>query len=284
VSLEAWAPTRTGRGVRQHGRVHRARPDLDRHRDLWSIVNERFTDGDADAQWAASGIRWGLFRRPERELGLLGDVAGLDAVELGCGTAFLSAGLARAGARPVGVDVSRAQLATARRCQQRHGVTFPLVEADAGQVPLRSGCFDVVVSEYGAAPWCDPAEWLAEAARLLRPGGRLVFLTHSVTVALCVPEDGGVAGDRLLRPQRDVARVAWPGGGVEHHPGHGEWLRLLRANGLEVDALHELFPVPGATVPGFYEIVTEDWATRWSAEDVWVAHRAVAGPTTPRVP
>jgi SAM-dependent methyltransferase len=250
------------------------RSELARHRELWAVVNERFADADAEDQWAADGIRWGLFRLPEAELGLLGDVRGLDIAELGCGSAFLSAGLARAGARPVGVDLSPAQLDTARRCQRRHNLIFPLVEADAGQVPLRSSAFDVVVSEYGAAPWCDPADWLAEAARLLRPMGRLVFLTHSVMVALCVPDEGGVAGDRLLRAQRDVARIAWPGGGVEHHPSHSDWIKLLRANGFEIDALHELFPPADADAPGFYEIVTGDWATRWPAEDVWVAHRS----------
>lgn len=239
-------------------------------------MNERFTDDDADRQWAAGGTRWGLFRLPEAELGLLGDVRGLDVVELGCGSAFLSASLARAGANPVGVDLSPAQLATARRCQRHHGLSFPLVEADVGQVPLRTGVFDLVVSEYGAAPWCDPAVWLAEAARLLRPVGRLVFLTHSVSVALCVPEEGGVAGDRLLRPQREVARIDWPGGGTEHHPSHSDWIRLLRTNDFEIDALHELFPQPEANTPGFYDIVTSDWATRWPAEDVWVAHRQAA--------
>lgn len=247
-------------------------PDLTRHRDLWEIVNERFTNNDADTRWALPGIRWGLFRQPESELGLLGDIRGLDIVELGCGTAFLSAGLARAGAHPVAVDLSPAQLDTAVRCQQQHRVFFPLVEADVGAVPLRSGSFDLVVSEYGAAPWCDGAVWLAEAARLLRPSGRLVFLTHSVTVALCVPDEGGVASDRLVRPQREIATVAWTGGGIEHHPGHGAWISLLRSNGFVIDALHELFAPPDAELPSFYDIVTGEWAERWPAEDAWVAH------------
>ena len=98
------------------------RSELARHRQLWEIVNERFTDADADDRWARAGIRWGLFRHDESELGLLGDVAGLDVVELGCGTAFLSASLARAGARPIGVDLSSAQLDTARRVLARRRV------------------------------------------------------------------------------------------------------------------------------------------------------------------
>ena len=248
--------------------------ELAHNRELWDTLNRAFTDEDALARWSADEITWGLFGVPESEVGALGEVAGRDVVELGCGTAFLSASLARAGAHPIAVDLSPAQLATARRCQRDHTLFFPLVEADAGRVPLRSGAFDLVVSEYGAAPWCDPAEWLAEAARLLRPRGRLVFLTHSVTIAMCVPEEGGVAGDRLLRGHHDVARIAWPGGGIEHHPSHGDWIRLLRSNGFEIIALHELVPPSDAVSRRLYDIVTREWASRWPAEDAWVAQLA----------
>jgi SAM-dependent methyltransferase len=241
-------------------------------RELWAEVNARHTDAQAGALWGSDRIAWGLFRRPEDELGVLGDLDGLAVLELGCGTAYLSAWLARAGARPVALALSRAQLATARRCQVRFGPAFPLVEADAERVPLRSGAFDLVVSEYGAAPWCEPRGWLAEAARLLRPGGRLVFLTNSVLAGLCVPQVEGVAGDRLQRAQHELVRVAWPGGGVEHHPGHGEWVGELRAAGFVVDALHELYAPAGAATPSYYEIVTAEWGRRWPAEDLWVAH------------
>ena len=244
-----------------------------RNRELWAMVNAQFTDLDAAPRWEPGDLGWGLFRQSEAELQLLGEVAGLDVVELGCGTAFVSAWLARSGARPVAVDLSRAQLATARRCQDRYGVRFPLVEADAEHVPLRDARFDLVVSEYGAAPWCEPTRWIAEAARLLRPGGRLVFLTNSVLAALCVPAEEGPAGDRLLRAQHEVADVAWPGGGIEHHPSHGTWIDVLRQAGFVVDALHELHAPAAAVQPDFYEIVGVDWANRWPAEDVWVAHR-----------
>jgi ubiquinone/menaquinone biosynthesis C-methylase UbiE len=108
-------------------------------------------------------------------------------VELGCGTAYVSAWLARRGARPIGVDLTEAQLATARRMQSRHGLEFPLVHASAEAVPLPDGCADLAVSEYGASLWCEPAAWIAEAARLLRPTGHLVFLTNSLLVALTAP-------------------------------------------------------------------------------------------------
>jgi len=245
-------------------------------RALWALVNERHTDAQADHLWALHEVAWGLFRSPEAQLGVLGppgSLDGADVVELGCGTAYVSAWLARAGARPVAVDLSEAQLATARRCQREHGLAFPLVEADGEQVPLRSSSFDLVVSEHGAAPWCDPALWVPEAARLLRPGGRLVFLTTSVLAGLTVPPEEGTATDHLQRSQVELEVVDWPGGAREHHPGHGRWIEHLVGAGFVVDALHELGAPPGAAAPDFYEIVTVDWARRWPAEDLWVAHR-----------
>ena len=237
------------------------------------MINAQFTDAEADDRWSAARITWGLFRTPEEDLRLIGSIDGSDVAELGCGTAYLSAWLARAGARVVAADLSREQLETARRCQRQFGPEFPLVEANAETLPLRSGAFDLAVSEYGASPWCDPLRWVPEAARLLRPGGRLVFLTNSVLLGLCVPGDGGYASDQLLRSPRDLAPVAWPGGGIEHHPGHGEWIRVLRASGLVVDALHELYAPADAVTPEYYDIATNGWAARWPAEDVWVAHK-----------
>ena len=85
---------------------------IERNRQLWGLVNERFTDADADLRWTSPGITWGLFQHAEDELELLGEVAGLDVLEVGCGTAYLSAALARSGARPTAVDLSASQLAT----------------------------------------------------------------------------------------------------------------------------------------------------------------------------
>ena len=238
---------------------------------LWAVVNERFTDAAAEDLWARPDVAWGLFAVPESELGVLGVVDGLDVVDLACGTGYFAAWLARAGARVVAVDLSGEQLATARRMQDRFGPPFPLVQGDGERVPLKSGRFDLVVSEHGAAAWCDPERWLPEAARLLRPGGRLVFLTNSYLSALCVPADEGVAGDRLLRGQREAYRVQWSGGGIEFHPSHGDWIRLLRHSGFVVEAMHEIFAPPDGADHAFYEIVSAQWAARWPAEELWVA-------------
>ena len=99
----------------------------------------------------------------------------------------------------MGLDPTPAQLATARRFQDEIGPRFPLVRAAGERVPLRDGSFDVAVSEYGAAIWADPYEWLPEAARLLRPGGELVFLANSVVFILCAPDEEAPAGRALVR-------------------------------------------------------------------------------------
>lgn len=241
------------------------------NRELWRQVNAEHTDRQADAKWAQESVTWGVYDVPEVKLGVLCDVAGRDVVELGCGTAYFSAWLARHGARPVGVDLSPEQLASARRCQETHGMRFPLVVASAERVPLADGSFDLAVSEYGASLWCEPRAWVGEAARLLRPGGLLVFLTSSVLVTLCVPESDGPAADRLTRPQRDQYRLDWPGGGVEYHPPHSEWIRVLTDAGFDVEALHELYAPADASPVEYYQIAEPGWAQRWPVEDLWVA-------------
>ena len=85
-------------------------------------------------------------------------------VELGCGTGYVSVGLACRGALAAGVDPTPGQLRIARQCQDEFGLWFPLVRAAGEQVPLRDASFDLVISEYGAAVWADPYRWIPEAA------------------------------------------------------------------------------------------------------------------------
>src|SRR6478672_2380610 len=163
--------------------------DAMRNRVDWTQANADYTDARASHAWAEEEITWGVFNVPESSLGTLGEVSGLDVVELGCGTAYFSAWLAKRGARPVGVDVTPAQLETARRLQRETGLEFPLVEADAAVTGLPDASFDLVLSEYGALIWVDPYRWIPEARRLLRAGGRLVFLRISTLAVLCSPAD-----------------------------------------------------------------------------------------------
>lgn len=246
--------------------------DARRNRENWTRANAEYTDARAGEAWTRDEIAWGVFGVPETALGTLGDVDGLDVVELGCGTAYVSAWLARRGARPVGVDVTPAQLATARRCQDETGIVFPLVEASAEDVPLASESFDLALSEYGASIWCDPHRWLPEAYRLLRPGGRLWLLRNSTLSILCAPDEEAPPGRMLLRAQRGLGRMEWPGEpGVEWHLPHGELFRLLRRSGFDVVDLVELYAPDGAIDHEYYVAFSADWARSWPAEEIWVA-------------
>ena len=240
----------------------------------WTRANTEYTDASAARAWAQEEITWGVFEAPESKLNLLGGVNGLDVVELGCGTAFCSARLARLGARVVGVDPTPAQLATARRMQAQTGIEFPLVEAPAEAVPLPDSSFDLAFSDYGAPLWADPEKWIAEAARLLRPGGRLVFLTVATLAHLCTPDlDDEPITNALVRPQFGQYRTKWPEyPGIEYHISHGDWIRILRANGFVLDALHELRPGDDAQTHHYYFTIPVEWARRWPGEELWEAH------------
>jgi SAM-dependent methyltransferase len=241
----------------------------------WTRTNAEYTDPGAARAWAGDAIAWGVFQVREEDLGSpLGDVKDLDVVELGCGTAYFSAKLAKRGARPLGVDPTPAQLATAARMQGETGIEFPLLEAPAERVPLPDASFDLAFSEYGASLWADPRQWIPEAARLLRPGGRLVFLTNSVLAYLCFPDDPGHADEHLHRPQAGMYVTKWPGEeGTEYHLSHADWIDLLHATGFELERLVEVYAPPGAEDHGYYETVTAEWAQKWPAEDLWVARK-----------
>jgi SAM-dependent methyltransferase len=242
-----------------------------RNVEIWTKSNAEWTGPRARNAWARE-LNWGVFAIPEAEVGVLGEVDGLDVVELGCGTAYVSAWLARQGARPVGVDPTPAQLATARELQAELGPEFPLVEAVAESVPLADEAFDLAVSEYGASIWADPYRWIPEAARLLKPGGRLVFLRNSTIVVLCQSLEG--ATEQLQRPQRDLCRIEWPDTGeIEFQLPHGELIDLLGRSGLQVERLVELYAPDDAETHGYYDFVTAEWARKWPAEELWVARK-----------
>ena len=244
-----------------------------RNRELWDRWAKDYAAVGARA-WAGGAPSWGIWSVPESELHVLpADLDGKDAIELGCGTAYVSCWLARRGARAVGIDNSEAQLATARQYQREHGLEFPLIHGNAEQVPYPDRSFDLAISEYGACLWADPYRWVPEAARLLRPGGELIFLTNSALLTLCVPEQvDAAATDRLLRPAFGMYRMEWPDhDGVEFHLSHGDWIRVLRRQGFAVEDLIEMRPSESATTR--YPWVTLDWARQWPCEEIWKARR-----------
>ncbi len=206
------------------------------NRKNWDEDSPNWVERGRD-DWASNDPVWGIWHVPESQLEMLTDVGGRDAVELGCGT-------------------------------------FPLIHADAEHVPLASAAFDFAISEYGAAIWCDPYRWIPEAARLLRPGGRLVFMTNGVLLMLTTPdlEVDGPARECFLRDYFGMHRFEWTDyPSVEFHLPHGELIRLLRSSGFEVEDLIEVRPPEGATTR--HQLATVEWARRWPSEEVWKVRR-----------
>jgi SAM-dependent methyltransferase len=244
-----------------------------RNRAYWDDLARQYAEAGERA-WAQEEPAWGNWHVPEAELRIFSEqLRGKDAIELGCGTAYISAWLSRRGVRVVGIDNSEAQLDTARRLQRQYGLHFPLIHGNAESISYPDASFDFAISEYGACLWADPYLWVPEAARLLRSGGQLVFLTNSFLLTLCVPDEDGVpATEGLVRPAFGMYRVEWPGNpGVEFHLSHGDWIRLLRHSGFEVEDLIEIRPAVGAISRDPF--VTIEWARKWPCEELWKARK-----------
>jgi SAM-dependent methyltransferase len=205
-----------------------------RNRSAWDDLSKNYAE-PGRRSWQEEPS-WGIWQIPETEVQLLPDVAGCDAIELGCGTAYVSAWLARRGARVTGIDNSATQLEVARALQNEFGLSFPLIHGDAAHVPLPDASFDLAISEYGASIWSDPYHWIPEVARLLSPGGKLIFLVNGTMLMLCAPDSDQIpATAYLLRDYFEMHRFEFPDTeSVEFHLGYGDWIRLLRATGFEV--------------------------------------------------
>lgn len=231
-------------------------------------------------EWVASGRRnwqgeaaWGIWGIPNQQLPLLpDDMRGMDAIELGCGTGYVSSWMLARGARVTGLDPSDGQLSTARTLAAEHDADIDWVRGIAESVPRPDASFDFAISEYGAAIWADPRVWIPEAHRVLRPGGELVFLGNSCLSQVCTPfVDGGCPELVLHRPWFDMHRIDWhkieEDGGVEFHLSMGDWFRLFDDVGFDVIDFREIQAPATATKDRFS--VAAAWARMYPSEQTW---------------
>ena len=242
------------------------------NRDIWNADAANWVE-TGTRLWAATEPEWGNWGQPETTLNMLPrDMAGMDAIELGCGTGYVSGWMARRGACVTAIDVSPAQLETARRLARENAADITFIEGNAEQTGLPDASFDFAISEYGAAIWCAPKLWLQEAWRLLRSGGELVFLGNHPLSLICSPLDGAPCDRQLHRPYRDMWGADWTE--VEFEPSGvcfnltlSDWMALFSEIGFAVTKYQEVY------APDWAEwtrgAIPADWAKSYPIEQVW---------------
>jgi SAM-dependent methyltransferase len=249
-------------GLTEHARRNSA---------FWDSYSDEY-QAEHDSFLKHAEIRWGMWQLPDRELGILGGVTGLEVLELGCGAAQFGLALAGLGARVVGLDASERQLGHARENVAAAGLDLELVHGSAEALPFGDERFDLVVADHGANRFADPYLWVPEGARVLRPGGLLAFSGGTAFEAICVNPETDTWEPRLVRDYFGLHRTEWPDGSVEFELGYGDWIRLFRRSGLEVEALVEVQPPEGAR--STYRSAEEtEWARRWPMEQIWKVRR-----------
>lgn len=247
--------------------------DAARNRAAWDRTSDEYQARHAETLGRPEA-RWGMWQLPESELQVLGEVAGKDVLELGCGAAQWSILLARHGARVVGLDNSARQLEHARERMAAAGLDFPLVHGSGEEVPLPDSSFDVVFCDHGAMTFGDPYRTVPEAARLLRTGGLFAFSHLSPLAMLCWSPETETTERRLVGEYFGMHRFdEGPEEPVEFNLPYGEWIRLFRENGLLVEALIEVQPPAGAETT--YRTPAETaWARAWPMEEIWKLRKA----------
>jgi ubiquinone/menaquinone biosynthesis C-methylase UbiE len=190
--------------------------------DRESAIRQVF--GSAAERYAASSVHAG---GPDLTAMLAAaELAGGESVlDLGCGTGHTALAFAARGARVEALDLTAEMLAQGRRMAAERGLAnVRFREGDAAQPPFADAAFDVVTSRLSAHHYARPDAAIREAARVLRPAGRLL-LVDSVA-----PEDP--AQDTFLNAielLRDPSHVR------DHTIT--QWCALCEAVGLEPELL-----------------------------------------------
>ncbi|GAC1650348.1 MAG: hypothetical protein NVS4B12_20080 [Ktedonobacteraceae bacterium] len=238
-----------------------------KNREMWNASSEEYEQRAASVLSGELAMAWGLWRIPEAELHILGEVAGKDILEFGCGAARWSIALAQQGARPVGIDISSQQLQHARHLMGEAGVHFPLIETSAESVPLPDASFDIVFCDWGAMTFCDPYHTVPEAARLLRAGGLFAFMTATPISVLCHDMQTDKLGQTLVNDYFGLTHLEWDNE-VDFQLPYGEWIRLFRRTGFIVEDLIETQPAVG-TMSAYRNEAEIAWARRFPMENLW---------------
>lgn len=216
--------------------------------DMRTAWNRTSAGYQARHRIGVEAAHYGPFLPDESELRLLGDVAGLDTLELGCGGGQCSIAFARAGARATGLDLSDDQISFARDLAREYGVAPRFEQGDAADLsrfPAHS--FDVVFSAYALQYVESIAACLAAAHRVLRRGGRLVFSLDHPFREVFWDDDEDEEGLLAVRSYWRRGAMEWQMSGSREwmrsfHRTIGDWVDLLVAAGFNIRRILEPAP------------------------------------------
>ncbi|MEV8319294.1 class I SAM-dependent methyltransferase [Streptomyces sp. NPDC059900] len=242
---------------------------IDANRRLWNKISSAYQH-EHDPQIGAAPRLWGMYSIPDAHLHALGEVTGKRVLELGCGAGQWAGALAAEGADVVGLDLSEAQLSAAARTMGDG--RYRLVQGAAEQLPFADSSFDLVFCDFGGLSWAPAHQAVPQAARVLRPGGRLVFNVASPWFEACYDEAARRVTTTLQQDYFELDAIAEGDGARSYQLTYGDWVRVLRGAGLVIDDLIEPRPQP-ATPNGYNETDPPVWAHRWPAELLWVTHK-----------
>jgi len=247
-----------------------------RNRDAWNADSDEYQSLHG-ARLRETSLAWGVWRIPESELAVLGPLEGRDVLELGCGAAQWTLALRAAHVRAVGIDQSERQLAHARAAARSGLARAPLVQGSAERLPFRASAFDVVFCDHGAMTFACPDFTVAEAARVLRPGGLLAFCMSTPIRDVCWDARKDRVAAALATSYFELGEQDdGDGDAVTHQRPYGAWIRLFRQHGLVVEDLVELRPPDGAATT-YAEYAPREWARSWPAEHIWKTRKTGVG-------
>ncbi|WP_338722607.1 class I SAM-dependent methyltransferase [Devosia sp. XK-2] len=225
-----------------------------------TILRARSQSWDPVAHWYAgwAGQNGSHYHRTfavPLMLDLLAPKGGEQLLDLGCGHGILAPSIASTGARYLGVDLSGRLVAEARRNQARYG---RFLVGDATALPqhklLAQGAFDAASFLLSIQDINPLEQAVAEAARLLRPGGRLgIVMLHP---CFRIPRQSGWGHDEgrgltYRRVDTYLSRLAIPmqvhgaGSTRSYHRPLEDYMAALTGAGLVVTAIREVADLPG---------------------------------------
>jgi SAM-dependent methyltransferase len=238
--------------------------DWERNRLAW--------DGVSDSHQARHAVQhelhpegWGVWSLPEQDLRLLGEVAGRDILEYGCGNARWSVALAKRGARVTALDNSVQQLRHAREAIEAAGVVVTLVHAPAESTPFSDASFDIVFCDHGGMTYAPPEITIPEVARILRSAGTFSFSVAHPLHAVCWNDELDAPTRALQRPYFGLDRKLVAQGAVVFPRPISAYVNLLTETGFTIELLLEPRPPCSATTTYPYFAPLE-WARDFPAE------------------